>query len=69
MVTCSNEDETAKESEVVMKVRYISSYYKVFLEEGKVYEAKLDHGFYVIRDERDDKDYGFLPGDFEVVKK
>lgn len=52
-----------------MKVRYISSYYKVFLEEGKVYDAEFVNGFYRIHDESDGKDYGFLPQDFEVVKK
>ncbi len=52
-----------------MKVRYIGDYYKVYLEKGKVYDAKLIDGcWYEIYDKDDQESYLYSTEYFEVVE-
>lgn len=52
-----------------MKVRYIGDYYKVYLEKGKVYDAKLIDGcWYEIYDKDDQESYLYSTESFEVVE-
>ncbi len=54
--------------ELAMKVRYVGDYYKVYLQNGEVYDAVLKDGFYRIYDKDDETDYGYWTDDFEVVE-
>lgn len=52
-----------------MKVRYTGDYYKVYLEKGATYDAKVVDGMYSIYDEDDEEAYLYDPQFFEIVEE